>query len=189
MIIVGDGDFMRIISIDNFDVDVKRLNEKQRTVCEFLLKFFEDIENGYKECTISFLKIRNNLEVKLYFAPFNISSYEMTIYISDIAILIELDGWHENFYYDKVNLIGNFLKELRDFLIFVLSDACKLLIFKSNNKSYKWNLLSTKENKLISSTGLLFYNFFGKKSVLEKKVTLFKNCSLNSASVFFQKYV
>lgn len=180
---------MKIISIDDFDINLKKLHEKQRIVCEFLLDFFKEIENGYKECNVSFLRTENNLEAKLYFAPFNVESYEIAIYVSNVAVLIELNGWHEHFYYDKLDSVGVFLKDLKNFLIFILSDACKLLIFKSDNRPYKWNLMFIKENKLISSTGLFFYNFFGKKSVLEKKAALFKDSSFVSASMFLQKYL
>jgi len=185
MIITGVGK-MNIVYANNFSLDT--LNERQRILSNFLLKFFGDIKSNHNGCTVTLLGASKNREFRISLAPADKSSYEMVIIVSNLSILLELDGWHEHFYFDKIDLFDCFLAELNNFLIFVLSNMCKMLTYQSNGKDYKWTLVSS-DGKVMSSVGIIIYNYFGKKSIVEKKVVLFSDANVSDASVFLQKYV
>lgn len=158
---------------------IKELNEWQKKIYHQINLFMGGIELSYFDLDTSGFDIscsKTRCDLFLRIVPKNNSCLEIFLYAKPDEIYISLDGWHENLQY-KQNSFDDFVKNIEKFLVFILSESCKLVIFKSNNKPYKWNLygLENDEWKFYSSTGLLFYNFFGKRNQEEKQFRIFKN--------------
>ncbi len=112
--------------------------------------------------------------MRLKLTPKRQSDPVVDVYIHRKRSVIHIDGWHEEF--EHKNSIVEAYNSLEKLLKFALSKSCKILITKANGKAYKWDLYSFEngEWKFYSTTGLLIYNYFGKRTKEEKASALFE---------------
>ena len=158
--------------------EIEKLNEWQKDFYSRLNLFIDELESKYFDVDKSKYEVscsKKRCDLLLRLVTKNNSLPEIRLYIQSSEIYVCLDGWHENLEYDKVNF-DMFFENIKKLLIFMLSESCKLVIFKSNNKPYKWNLYGLENSswKFYSSTGLLFHNLFGRRSREEKQLNVFK---------------
>lgn len=158
--------------------EIEKLNEWQKKFYFQLNLFIDELESRHFDVNKTKYELpcpKKKCDLLLKLVTKNNPLLEICLYIKANEIFVSLDGWHENLEYDKV-YFDKFFANIKRLLIFILSESCKLVIFKSDNKPYKWNLYGLENNswKFYSSIGLLFYNFLGKKSREEKQVGIFK---------------
>lgn len=169
----------------------ENLNKLQKYFYEHSLMFLRNLDEGYFDLSESFYrinKIEDKLELELRLVSKNKSEINITIYINSEQLIVFVNGWSGNILYKDIPII-EFYDDLEKFLVFALSDCCKIVTYKSNNKPYKWVLYAFEENtwRAYSSTRLLIYNFFGKRTKEEKQSKLFKGVTYPKD--FFRKYL
>lgn len=158
--------------------EIQKLNESQKEFYRQFDSFIEGLESEPFDIDKSKYEIfcsRKKCDLVLKIVPKNNLWAEIILYIKPKEIYICLDGWHENIEYQEFSF-SKVVENIKKLIIFMLSASCKLIIFKSNNKPYKWSLYGLENGnwKICSSTGPLFYNFFGKKNWEEKQIIIFK---------------
>ncbi|MCX6792738.1 MAG: hypothetical protein NTY12_01815 [Candidatus Falkowbacteria bacterium] len=65
-----------------------------------------------------------------------------------------------------------FVEQIIKKLEIIFSGSVKLKIYFAGMKPYRWEMISNKPENKISSfniTGLMFYNYFARKAIVEKK--------------------
>lgn len=157
------------------------LNEAQKYFYEQFNSFIRELDSKYfdlDKTTCIANRIKNDYVIEFKITAKESSWINIDIYIWPDEIIIDLSGWQENIYYGEWSLIELYEK-LRKLLIFSLSENCKLIIYKSKDKPYKWNLYAFEEGgwKLYSSIWSLIYNFLGSRRQEEKQSHIFKEAS------------
>lgn len=170
----------------------KKLKETQQYFYQQLNGLVKDLDAKYFDITKSFfhlLSIKNESVLRVKIIPKEISWFDIEINITLKEIIIYLDGWHENFRFNESSYKETSFY-LNKFIIFVLSESCKLEIYESNKKPFKWILCGFEQNrwKTYSLTGLLFYNYFGRRSKVEKQSHMLKE-TLYPKELFSPNYV
>lgn len=170
------------MEIKKLDVkQIEKLNELQKYFYNQLNLFIYKLDEKYFDLvktfyTIDCAKNKNILQIKI--TSKDTLWISINIYIEPKEVFIDFDGWHEDIQYDG-SFLTEFYEKFKRLLIFALSESCKLIIYKSNDKPYKWSLYAFEENKwkFYSWTGSLIYNFFGKKTKIEKQSHIFKEAT------------
>ncbi|HSR18378.1 MAG TPA: hypothetical protein VLM39_09850 [Ignavibacteriaceae bacterium] len=128
---------------------------------EVFYKYIDEvIQNGNN---LKYEWRENNTEI--LFQKISSQGFDIIIRYDENNIYLETDtGYHDYF---KVN--NNFKEVLIDVMGIIrdlLTRNMRIKEYLSNNRSYKWTLQCFRENKWKdeSSTGLIFWNYFGKKS-------------------------
>jgi hypothetical protein len=92
------------------------------------------------------------------------TGFEVKLECMDYGVYPSAEGWHGGCWDVTVWKPQDLERSLREFLASVLSDA-ELEIFYSGSKPYKWVLHHTYEGQQVADeTGLLFFNWFGRRS-------------------------
>ena len=160
------------------DIQLK-LTEQQKTLYERLVGFVKELDARYFQSITIFSRENRNKSVCVAFrlCPSEDKRIFIELYLDVDRVVIDLGGWHEDFYYSKRDILDSF-RILKEFLIFLLSSKCKLIIFFFNGKPYKWHLFGLDSNgqwRRYSTTGLIFFNYFGRKHQQEQTSTLYSD--------------
>ncbi len=166
------------MEINKLDIrEIEKLNELQKYFYEHLRSFIQRLDVKYFDSSRTFLKIdkrKGRYCLELMLVSKEILEIDVNVYINCKEITFYLDGWHENIMHDGIS-VAEFYERFEKLLLFGLSKSCKIVVNKSNGKPYKWSLyaLENEHWKFYSMTGLLLYNFFGKRTKEEKQSNIF----------------
>lgn len=109
------------------------------------------IDDGYEGCILDIPQQSEN-------------GFNITIEIDENRLILYTEGSHIHLddVQDPKHLVQDILGLLRD----LLSSAMRVVEFLSDDKPYKWSMESFRNGKWENenTTGLLFYNYFGKKT-------------------------
>lgn len=157
---------------------IEKLNEHQKYFYVNLLSFIQELDcNHFSEIEILAKKDKKcNYFIEFNLLVKNRQEIDVTIHIDYSQIIIDLAGWHENINFQRYSK-DDLFQTIKSFLVFALSKNCKIIIYKSNNFAYKWDLYALENNswRFYSTTRLFIYNFFGKKTMKEKVSSLFQD--------------
>lgn len=108
---------------------------------------------------------KTNDSVKIF--PLTPDGFEVSIFQDSHECIVSFEGWHEHFSSED---------EALNCLVWGLTPACRLVISMRGNAAHKWTVQSLEDNqwKDVGTTGLLFFNYFGRKSqkILQNNITL-----------------
>lgn len=167
---------MEIDKLNNLEIG--KLNELQKYFYDQMSSFIQELDVQYIDANKTFFKvkrIKSRYALELKITSKKLSEIDIDICVEPKEAIIYLNGWHEEIPYEG-DSFAEFYGKLKRLLVFSLSENCKIIIYKSNNKPYKWSLYAFEENKwnLYSYTSLLIYNFFGRRTWEEKQSHIFK---------------
>lgn len=98
------------------------------------------------------------------------SGFDVAVVVLGDSYTIWGDGWHENH-----PLEDNFVRSAHSVveqLVTLLNGRTKLLVSYAGKWPYKWEMLHNYEDdrwESLSVTGLIFYNYFGRRRLTEKR--------------------
>jgi len=91
------------------------------------------------------------------------SGFDVSLDVSDAEMRLETDrGWHEYWADPTAQDVEHVLGLVRD----MLSTACRLRERRAGRRAYRWDLESFVDGhwRQDGTTGLLFWNYFGRRS-------------------------
>jgi len=100
----------------------------------------------------------------------NDSEFDVYVEFYSKTYNLYCEGWHDFFEYE--DLLGDSpVTLIKEQLISLINGDTKLKVNFSGNTPFKWELIHFNEDdnqKSLGSVGLIFYNYFGKKSQVIK---------------------
>lgn len=106
-----------------------------------------------------------NTEVTIHKA--NSNGFDVTVSIDEKNLYIFTDnGYHDNWLLSEFKNNNEALDNIFGIVRDMLSENMQIEVLLSNKSPYRWKLQYREENEWIdeSTTGLLFWNYFGRRS-------------------------
>ena len=134
-------------------------------VSEFRQKFREVVEHYLKDLACPAILECSEDRDLLVIPGQRSGGFEAQLECMDYGVYPSVAGWHGGCWDVTIWEIESLGPSLIEFIESVLNDAV-LAIHYSNGKAYKWVLNHNFEGQRVSDeTGLIFYNWFGEKTV------------------------
>jgi hypothetical protein len=147
------------------DLDRTRLTELQLTFLDYAGKWLATIKEA--NCQIKPRVEKQSYSYEIEVKPHHSGSFTVSAFAEPEEIVVFFEGWHRHFSpADENELVEEVCKSALGLMEAGISGQCKLIVKKASGKGYRWSLYFLNEGKweFYSIVGLLFYNYFGRRS-------------------------
>lgn len=120
---------------------------------------------------------REKDRLDFYYEPEDGKGFSVDVIANPKSYLLSCEGWHEEFQQEDMS-DDAFAQQLFERLQKLLDGRATLVITKTNGRPYKWELFHEYEpgkTESLSMTGLIFFNYFGKRSKETRVNTILQN--------------
>ena len=155
------------------------LNDFQRLAYLKIKEILESIDEGKINISKSTIKIKEekgNFWIDISLRPLDFRSFNLWIGIFVDGISLGLGKWHQDYLIKESGLSEDkFLENFIKILIEIFKGNVKIIEYQSNGKGYKWIRYDLIEGKWQPSgaVGLIFYNYFGRRTRIDKFCRLY----------------
>ena len=126
-------------------------------------QYANDILASYEELNVTW----NDDDTEVTIHKANKDGFDVIVCIDEIAIYILTDcDFHDNWNLNEFNNHDEAFETIFGIVRDMLSENMQIKVLQSNDSPYRWVLQFKEENEWIdeSTTGLLFWNYFGRRS-------------------------
>jgi len=146
-------------------LDRSGLTELQLTFLDHAGEWLETIKGA--DCRIKPGASGKSKSFEISVKPQHQESFTISIFAEPGQIVVFFEGWHQHFSPAEENIsVEEACRNALGLMEEGISGQCKLVVKKASGKGYRWSLYLCKEDKWVpySVVGLLFYNYFGRRT-------------------------
>jgi hypothetical protein len=140
-------------------------SQQSSNLCNVFVQIANEAISKFPQLNHSWKRNSDNVGCSLTFPKQNEKGFDVMVEVSSSGIIVSTHGAHQHFDSPEDSNDVKTKKALtlvRD----LLSSDMRIREFCAGNSAYRWNIEVVQDNqwRLECSTGLLFWNYFGKRS-------------------------